>query len=614
MRRLALAFTIAIALASCAAPPAAEPSKAATVAAAPAAPIEKTPVLDCLFYERELFLRAMAAPKPYDGGNGKLIGGMLPHHLVASDMISGFFSMAAKEPEPYDAVLIVSPSHFPENHEGNIVTALADWATPFGDVACAAWLANALLEAPGFSATNSSAAVEADHGAAGLLPFVRYYLPNTPVACALLTNRLKRGELGAFREAVAMLCAEKNVLLLASIDCSHYLSPEEAAARDGETAKAIADADYDRLLSFGDANIDSPQALTTLLETASARNAELDLLDRSSSAEKLPYSGSNPIYKDGITTYHVYAAREKASETKEAVIAVAGDIMLHDEQIKAAYDAATGEYGFAGAFERVAPEILSADFAVANLETVFAGSDIGYGPQELAKGIPRFNAPDSLAAALKNAGFDLLTTANNHCLDHGEAGLLRTLDVLDVAGLAHAGTFAAPQSREPFIREINGVRVAFAAFTQNTNGIPLPQDKPWLVSGLSKENIAATLGAAKAKNPDFIIALPHMGEEYEKEPSPEYEALAELMLGCGADAVLASHPHVVQPFKTEGGFVAYSLGNLVSSQTGPSQDEGVIVKLRLTKARNARAELAGVETLRTKVRLLDGARVVEVVS
>jgi AmmeMemoRadiSam system protein B len=610
MRRLALVFAIAIALASCAAPPAAEPAKAEAVAAAPAAPAEKLPVLDCLFYERELFLRAMAAPRIYSAGGGRLTAGMLPHHLVASDMIAGFFSLAAKEPEPYDAVLIVSPSHFPENHEGDIVTALADWATPFGDVACAERLANALLESAGFSATNSPAAVEADHGAAGLLPFVRYYLPDTPVACALLTNRLKHSELSAFREAVAKLCAEKNVLLLASIDCSHYLRPEEAAARDAETAKAVADADFERILSFGDANIDSPQALTTLLETVAAQNAELDLLDHSSSAEKLPYSGSNPIYKDGITTYHVYAAREK---TTEAVIAVAGDIMLHEEQIKAAHDPATSEYDFAGAFERIAPEIASADFAAANLETVFAGEEIGYGPRELTEGVPRFNAPDSLADALEDAGFDLLTTANNHCLDHGEAGLLRTIKTLDAAGLAHAGTFAAPQSRKPFIRDINGIRVAFAAFTQNTNGIPLPQDKPWLVSGLGEADIMATLSAAKAENPDFIIALPHMGAEYEKEPRPEYVALAELMLDCGANAVLASHPHVEQPYKTDGGFVAYSLGNLISSQTGPAQDEGVIVKLHLTKTGDARAELANIETIRTRVRLYDGVRTVEAV-
>jgi poly-gamma-glutamate synthesis protein (capsule biosynthesis protein) len=363
--------------------------------------------------------------------------------------------------------------------------------------------------------------------------------------------------------------------------------------------------------------VDSPQALTTLLETIAAQDAELTLLDHASSPEKLPYSGANPIYRDGVTTYHVYAARAKTTEitagTKQAVISVTGDIMLHEEQIKAAYDSETGEYDFTDAFELVAPEISSADFAVANLETVFAGDDIGYEPRELSESVPRFNAPDSLADALKDAGFDLLTTANNHCLDHGETGLLRTIETLDAAGLAHAGTFAAPESRKAFIRDINGIRVAFVSFTQNTNGIPLPQDKPWLVSDLSEANIAAALNAAKAENPDFIIALPHMGVEYEKEPAPEYKALAELMLAYGADAVLASHPHVVQPFRTDGSFVAYSLGTFISAQasgTEPPRDEGVIVKLRLTKTGDARAELADVETVRTRVILRGGQRAV----
>jgi AmmeMemoRadiSam system protein B len=597
---------------SCAAPPPAEPPAVAT---APVIEAKSLPVLDCLFYERELFLRAMSAPRPYESGDGRLTAGMIPHHLVASDMIAGFFSLAAKEPGPYDAVLIVSPSHFPENHGGDIATALADWSTPFGGVGCAEALVNALLEAQSFSAIDSPAAVESDHGAAGLLPFVRYYLPDTPVACALLTNRLKRGELAEFREAVANICAEQNVLLIASIDCSHYLAPEDAAMRDSETARAIADADFNRILSFGDANIDSPQSLTTLLETAASQNAELQLLDHSSSAEKLPYSGSNPIYKDGITTYHVYAARETTAEppieSKEAVIAVTGDIMLHEEQIRAAYDSETGQYDFTAAFERIAPEIASADFAVANLETVFAGGEIGYEPQTLTGDIPRFNAPDSLAAALKDAGFDLLTTANNHCLDHGEEGLLRTIETLDAAGLAHTGTFSAPESRKPLIRDINGIRVAFAAFTQNTNGIPVPQGKPWLISDLSGANIAATLNAAKAESPDFIIALPHMGVEYEKKPAPEHEALAELMLELGADAVLASHPHVVQPFKTGGGFVAYSLGNFISAQTEPPRDEGVIVKLHIRKTDDNHTELADIETVRTRVTSRNGVRVVD---
>jgi AmmeMemoRadiSam system protein B len=615
MRRPVLALAVAIALVSCAAPPQAAPATSATL---PTVEEASLPVLDCPFYERELFLRAMAAPRPYgapENGQpgGRLIGGMVPHHLVASDMIAGFFRLAAKEPAGYDAVLIVSPSHFPENHKGDIATALAGWSTPFGGVACAEWLVEALLAAPGFSATESPVAVESDHGAAGLLPFVRYYLPGTPVACALLTNRLGRGELKAFREAVAGLCAEKNVLLLASVDCSHYLRPEEAAARDLETAKAIEAADFERILSFGDSNVDSPQALTALLETAAAQGAALTLLDHASSAEKLPYSGSNPIYKDGVTTYHVYAARAKPAEAKQAVIAVAGDIMLHEGQIKAAYDSQTGEYDFAAAFERIAPEISSADLAVANLETVFAGAVVGYAPQELAGGIPRFNAPDSLAAALKAAGFDLLTTANNHCMDHGEAGLLRTIETLDAAGLAHTGTFASAEGHKPLILDINGIRVAFAAFTQNTNGIPLPQGRPWIASDLSEASIAAKINAAKAESPDFIIALPHMGVEYEREPRPEYKALAERLLACGADAVLASHPHVVQPFETDGGFVAYSLGNFVSSQTGPLQDEGAIVKLRLTKTGGSRAELASVETVRTRVRLQDGQRVVEVI-
>ncbi len=276
--------------------------------AAPAAtPAAGLPTMRCLYYERELFLSAMSAPGEYSVSGG-LVAGMIPHHLVASDMIAGFMRLAAAREGGYDTVLILSPSHFPENCGRDITTALAGWETPFGSVSCDEELTQVLLGNPGYSAENNPAAMEADHGVAGLVPFVRYYLPGVKIAGCLLSNRLDRSELKVFREVVARLCKERRVLLIASVDCSHYLLPEEAAVRDGETALAIEAMDFERILSFDDGNIDSPQAVTTLLETV--RNSELSLvpLDKGSSAQRLPYSDSNPVYRDGVTTYQVYAA------------------------------------------------------------------------------------------------------------------------------------------------------------------------------------------------------------------------------------------------------------------------------------------------------------------
>ncbi len=581
--------------------------------AAPASPAAELPNMRCLFYERELFLSAMASPREYSVV-GSLKAGMIPHHLVASDMIAGFMRLAAEEQGGYDAVLIISPSHFPENCGRDIVTALAGWETPFGNVACDEALTRALLNAPGFSAEDNPAAMEADHGVAGLVPFVRYYLPGAKVAGCLLSNRLSRSELAVFRETVAKLCESGRVLLIASVDCSHYLSPEEAALRDGETARAIEAMDFERILSFGDGNVDSPQAVTTFLEAVRNSGLSLVQMDTGSSAERLPYSDSNPIYRDGVTTYQVYAACETEHE-QAVVLAAAGDIMVHDAQLRVAYNSGTGQYDFLGAFAKIADEISSADFAVANLETVLAGEESGYGESQNHESAPRFNAPDSLATALAGAGFDLLSTANNHCMDRGEAGLLRTVKALDEAGLHHTGTFATPSaSARPELHEVNGVRVAFAAFTYGTNGIPVPRDKPWMVNMLDERTVAGNMRAAKAQSPDWIVALPHMGAEYANATSDEFRLLADTLIAHGADIVLASHPHVLQPVElrrvhTAGGerkgLVAWSLGNFISSQREPPRETGMILKLRLTKEKNLRAVFESAEIIPTWVQLRD---------
>lgn len=261
----------------------------------------------CLYYERELFLSAMSSPRTYENG-GRLAAGMIPHHLLASDMIAGFFTLAAQNPDGYDTVLLVSPSHFPENCRSDVVTSSSGWDTPYGTVNADSSAVNALLGNTDIAAEDNPSAVEADHGVAGLVPFVRYYLPNARVAVCLLSNKLDRNRLAAVCAEIADICSSGRVLLVASVDCSHYLSPEEASRRDAQTAEAIEAMDLRRILGFDDRNVDSPQSVAAFLETARGQGARLELLDRSSSAEKLPHALANPIYQDGITTYLVYAA------------------------------------------------------------------------------------------------------------------------------------------------------------------------------------------------------------------------------------------------------------------------------------------------------------------
>lgn len=272
----------------------------------------------------------------------------------------------------------------------------------------------------------------------------------------------------------------------------------------------------------------------------------------------------------------------------EIVLAAVGDIMMHNTQIAAGKDSVSGEYDYSRFFQDISPYLTAADVAVANLETTLAGAEKNY------TGYPMFNSPDSLAAALRGAGFDVLTTANNHSLDRYEDGVRRTLDVLDEHGLAHTGTFRTQQDREsPLLIDAAGIKLAFLAYTYGTNGIPLPPDKPYLVNLTEETLMLADTARARETEADLVIVSLHFGTEYVSTPSDSQKELARKLVGAGADIILGSHPHVLQPYEkisvetadglSREGWVIYSLGNFISGQNGLRREAGVIYYFRLRK-------------------------------
>ena len=295
-----------------------------------------------------------------------------------------------------------------------------------------------------------------------------------------------------------------------------------------------------------------------------------------------------------------------------ATLAAVGDIMLHSYQLDNAYNRQTGGYDFDYSFQYIKPYLTQTDMTVGNLETVFGGKETGY------TDFPVFNAPDDFAYAIKNAGFNLLTTANNHSNDRREAGIRRTIETLDSLGIGHFGTYASQESRDTVcIREVNGIRFAFLSYTYGTNGITLTEGKDYLCNIISESAIKRDLEAAKALKPDFIIVMPHMGNEYELAPKQTFRDWAYLMLENGADLVLASHPHVLQPVEyvdiTEAdgtkreGFIAYSMGNFISSQRTLPRDAGVIFQIAFEKTEGQKGMIKEVAYMPTWVKFVNAA-------
>ena len=257
---------------------------------------------------------------------------------------------------------------------------------------------------------------------------------------------------------------------------------------------------------------------------------------------------------------------------------IAGDLMQHEPQIKAARKA-DGSYNYDECFARVKAEIERADVAIGNFEVTLGGPPY--------KGYPQFSCPDSYLNAAINAGFDIMLTANNHCLDSYQRGLERTIHVMDSLGVSHLGTYVNPQERQrqyPFMLEQNGIRVALLNFTYGTNGLKVKE--PNVVNYMDTLQIATDIEKAKQMKPDVIIAIPHWGIEYQTLPSKEQRHIAEWLIGQGVDHVIGGHPHVAQPLELLNNgrnLVAYSLGNFISNQAKPNTYGGYMVRMEFTK-------------------------------
>lgn len=269
-------------------------------------------------------------------------------------------------------------------------------------------------------------------------------------------------------------------------------------------------------------------------------------------------------------------------------INVIGDIMCHNSQFFDAYNNSTREYDFSYVFDDVKEATSNTDIFIGNLETTFAGKERGY------SNYPNFNSPEQLAYDLKELGIDILTTANNHCMDTGYSGLESTLEFLDEAEILHTGTNRSVEEQNKIlIKEVNGMKIAFLSFTYGTNGIPIPKDKEYAVNLINDDFIMSQLELAKIENPDLICASMHWGIEYQTIQNSEQERLADLLISNGVDIIFGSHPHVLQPMEyrevkldngnIRKGFVIYSLGNFMSGQTQKGTRTSIILNLDITK-------------------------------
>jgi len=280
-------------------------------------------------------------------------------------------------------------------------------------------------------------------------------------------------------------------------------------------------------------------------------------------------------------------------------IRATGDIMFHPSQLDGAYDYKTNTYNFEHSFKAIKSIIREADIAIANFEGTTAGNEV-YAYQ----GYPLFNAPDEALDAIKNAGFDILSTANNHSLDTRKAGIIRTIEQIKARGMEPIGTFTSKPETRVLIKDVKGIRFAFMAYTEMVNGLETvltPEDLDVMVNIIDEEKMKEDIIYAKDNNADVIIAYLHWGDEYSRIQAQRQEILADMLFRSGVDIILGSHPHVIQPTQTldydgKTKFIAYSIGNFLSNQRvetlvpyGMSEqvskytEDGIIIDIEIEK-------------------------------
>lgn len=267
--------------------------------------------------------------------------------------------------------------------------------------------------------------------------------------------------------------------------------------------------------------------------------------------------------------------------TPRMTLAMVGDVLVH-EGVWMSGEVEGGGFDFTHLFAPVAPLVARADVALVNQETILGGEALGL------SGYPTFNSPQELGDAEAAAGFDVALSATNHALDQGFLGISRTCtfwrdrhpEVL-YTGIADTAEEAAAI---PFFNH-DGLRVAVLNYTESTNGILAPEREPWCVSMLEQGRIAADVGRARTAGADVVIVCPHWGVEYRTEPTAGQREWAAYFLDLGVDAVIGTHPHVLEPMelmeRADGHrmVVFYSLGNFVSWQSRKETMVGGLARL-----------------------------------
>lgn len=280
-------------------------------------------------------------------------------------------------------------------------------------------------------------------------------------------------------------------------------------------------------------------------------------------------------------------------------LAFGGDVLPHQPLNAAAhaFGANSGSaYDYAPMFAPLAPVLAGVDLPLCHLEVPVAPT-----PEQVS-GYPVFGAPPEVVAGIAGAGYRGCSTASNHALDKGRAGIQATLDAFDQHGLGHAGTArTADEAATPRIYDVGSAQVAHLSYSYGFNGFALPPEAPWAANQLDAGRVVADARRARAAGADLVVVSVHWGTEGQAAPDAQQQVVASALAACpDIDLVVGHHAHVVQPVERIGGkFVIFGLGNQLSNQRQTTQEDGLMAIVTATRGAAGRYAVTGVEAVPT---------------
>lgn len=511
--------------------------------------------------EREFYETAFrfAVPDRADPGFGgeRIVGGIVPHHLLAADLIAGAFRNM--EGQAIETVVLIGPDHFSAG-KSDITVSDAVWKTPYGPLEPDRRFLDGLSSEKDLDIrTDTEGVMAGEHAVAGLVAFVKRTFPDAKFVPMTLKSGVSEEAADVLGEAVHRLSLDRRILVLASVDFSHGRTAGRAEREDRESIETVACLDFPAVYGMA---VDSPPSVRTILRFADLNRAGFALTGNSNSAVLTghPDLAETTSYVTGLFVSGVnYPPAERPVR-----LLFLGDLML-DRHVRELI----AERGLDHIFGRLDDEgfFVGHDLIGANLEGTVTDGGAHYEPVKAYD----FAFEPETVARLAGYGFGYFSLANNHFADQGRRGMDETRANLTLLGFAFSGDRDGLVSGfSTTVSTIRGKRVALVGLSDV--GVRLDAEKA-----------ASAVTDAKAAS-DFTVVNIHWGTEYDPNFSSTQQSLAHRLVEAGADAVIGHHPHVIQGSESYMGKpIFYSLGNFVFDQYFSEETQrGLAVSLELS--------------------------------